>query len=98
MNGGNVTFTDLSRLKQLTNLITNTQYTFTSENVNQILADVWANRDEAKPGAMNREIRVSGSASSGAPTGQGIIDKENLQKYRSPNQLPSRYVWTITTK
>lgn len=63
----------------------------TSENVNQILADLWINRDVARVYDF-RTIELSGT-----PTGQGIADKTNLQAYRTPNNDPTKPLWTINT-
>jgi hypothetical protein len=48
----------------------------TSANVNQILADVWANRAIQPTWVRNISLNNAGS---GAPTGQGIVDKAALQ-------------------
>lgn len=50
-----------------------------------------------KPDDANN-INISGSVSSGAPTGQGITDKDNLQAYRSPNNDPTKSLWTVSTR
>lgn len=65
----------------------------TSANVNQILADLWANRDESKPYNF-RNIALNG-AGSGAPTGQGLTDLAALRAYRSPNNDPTKNLWVI---
>ena len=67
----------------------------TSANVNQILADLWINRDVVRVYSF-RGI-VLNKAGSGTPTGQGITDKTNLQAYRSPNNDPTKDLWTIST-
>lgn len=69
----------------------------TSENVNQLLADFWANKDIAKVGNA-RTIDLFGETGTGAPTGQGLIDKAALQTYRSPNNDPAKNLWTVTTR
>jgi len=69
----------------------------TSNNINQILADMWANRDVAKA-TTTRYIDLTGVVGSGAPTGQGLIDKANLQAYRSPNNDSSKPFWTVLTR
>lgn len=71
-------------------------WVYTEAEVNQYLADLWANRDVARPNLSNRAIYLwqSGSAS---PTGQGITDKAALQAYRSPNDDPAFDLWTIET-
>jgi hypothetical protein len=66
---------------------------YTSEETNQILADMWANRDAAKdPSDVYRIIQITGT-----PTGQGLIDKANLQAYRSPNNNAAYPLWTVNT-
>ena len=72
------------------------QTTLTSSNVNQILADFWANKDEVKIRA-ERQIIIN-NAYSGAPSGQGLIDKANLQAYRTPNNEEEYALWTVTTR
>lgn len=71
-------------------------YAFTVTEVNQILADMWANRDHARPEITytGRIIDLTGSA---APTGQGLTDKAALQAYRSPNNDPAQPLWTVYT-
>ena len=64
--------------------------------VNGILAGFWANRDAAKP-RSERVIDLNDNAASAAPTGQGIIDKAALQAYRSPNNDPTKPLWTVST-
>lgn len=73
------------------------QTMLTSANVNQILADFWLNKDEAKAGTT-RYIGITGNAYSEAPTGQGLVDKANLQAYRSPNNDEAYALWTVTTR
>ena len=69
----------------------------TSTNVNQLLSDFWLNKDETKPIA-SRQILINGNAYSGAPTGQGLIDKAALQAYRSPNNDAQYALWTVSTR
>jgi hypothetical protein len=76
--------------------ITLSAIVLTSANVNQLLADFWANRNAPKP-RTERTINLSGKSGSGAPTGQGLIDKTNLQSYKSPNDTYST-VWNVTTR
>jgi len=71
--------------------------TLTSANVNQLLADFWANKDLPKIGTV-RAIDIRGKSTSGAPTGQGITDKAALQAYRSPNPPGTAALWTVTTR
>lgn len=82
-----------------------TGWIWTSTEVNQLLADLWTNRDHSKDNIAwdgitypkpGRGISLN-TVGSGAPTGQGIIDKANLEAYRSPNNDPACNLWTITT-
>ncbi len=70
---------------------------YTSANVNQILADFWTNRNEAKT-RSDRNINLRGAIGSGAPTGQGIIDKAALQGYSTPTPPGTTPNWTVTTR
>lgn len=92
-----LTFTTVRNSTGLSNLLIGSMNTLTSENVNQLLADFWYNKDVSKP-ITTRAINLSGSVTSGAPTGQGIIDKAALQGYRSPNNDGQYALWTVTTK
>lgn len=96
-NSSTVTYSTVRKIKGLGTLSTGTGVTLTSDNVNQILSDLWFNRDEPKPNG-GRTISLTAKAGSGAPTGQGIIDKANLQNYRSPLNDPTKNLWTITTR
>jgi len=89
----------------------NPSYTWTSAEINQLLADLWANRDVFRRpvdaygnywpniGGIGgiRYINLLGSQSTGAPTGQGLIDLQNLRNYITP---PNYYntTWTILTR
>ena len=59
---------------------------------NQLLADLWANKDTAGRDYNTRTINLLGT-----PTGQGITDKTNLQAYRTPNNEVDKALWTINT-
>lgn len=91
------TIPNVTDIKGLCYIYVGTAITLTSANVNQILADFWLNKDEAKARA-NRTIDIRGNAASGAPTGQGITDKGALQAYRSPNPPGTAALWTVTTR
>jgi hypothetical protein len=94
-----ITYPRVIKLKKLTYLIIGTPTVLTSANVNQLLADMWANRDEDKYSTQSvRSITLTGGNGTGAPTGQGLIDKAALQNYRSPFNSPSKAVWTVTTR
>ena len=66
--------------------------------VNAILAGFWANRDAAKTRAERIiDIGKDTPTPNAAPTGQGLTDKAALQAYRSPNNDPTKALWTVTT-
>jgi len=88
-----VSITDVSALTKLS-FLQNSKFTFTTGVVNSILASFWANRAITKID-NNRNIDVRGSVSSGAPSGQGIIDKAALQAYASPIGAT---LWTVLTR
>jgi len=90
-------FSTVINLHSLDYLNVYTTVTLTSDNVNQLLADFWANRDYAKT-ESTRLISIAGSVTSGAPTGQGIIDKAALQAYHSPTPPGTAVFWTVTTR
>lgn len=92
-----LTFPNVTNITGLCHLYIHTTVNLTSANVNQILADFWTNRNAVKP-RSERTIIMSGSPTSGAPTGQGIIDKANLAAYRSPTPPGTDSLWSITTK
>ena len=89
-------FTDLSKCKKICNLNTNS-VVLSSATVNQILAQIVASKDDTRI-LTNRTITLNGSASSGAPTGQGIVDASLLRTYHTPTNAPANAVWTITTR
>lgn len=66
----------------------------TSAQVNAVLAGFCANKDVSKPRG-ERTIKLQ-NPGNGAPTGQGITDKANLQAYLSPNGT-GPMVWTVNT-
>jgi hypothetical protein len=88
------TIPNVTNLLTLTNILVSAL--FDTANVNQILADVWANRDQAKVGGFRR-IDLTRNGASGAPSGQGITDKANLQAYSSPTPPGTAPLWTILT-
>ena len=90
-------FPNVTNITRLCYLQVHTTVTLTSENVNQLLADFWLNRDAPKPRA-ERTIDIRGSSSSGGPTGQGITDATNLAAYRSPDNNPANALWTVLTR
>jgi len=99
--GGNstLTFPNVTNITGISYLYVHNTTTLTSANVNQLLADMWTNRNAAKPSVYSeRRIEIEGSVTSGGPTGQGIIDKAALQAYRSPNPPGTANVWTVNTR
>lgn len=96
IRGANTINYDFTRLKRLCN-VEIAYNLLTSEQVNALLAQIWANRDEPK-GSITRSLNLSGKIGSGAPTGQGLIDKANLQNYSSPCNNPAYLLWTVTTR
>lgn len=94
-----ITHPSVAKLKRLTNYIVSSPCVLTTANVNQLLADFWANRDDDKYTTQTiRVINLMGGTGTGAPTGQGVIDKANLQNYRSPWNDPAKALWTVTTR
>lgn len=77
----------------------NASWVWSSAEVNQLLADLWASRDDDKTNEYGwakptRHIKLNTSGS-GAPTGQGITDLANLRAYRSPGNIGTNALWTI---
>ena len=89
-SGNSVTAVNITNLTKLCYYYISGQ-SLTSANTNQLLADVWANRNVAKTYTY-REMTFTGT-----PTGQGITDKTNLQAYRTPNNEGDKALWTINT-
>jgi len=80
--------------------ITLSGWTYTAAEVNQLLADLWANKDSDRSGCViNAGYRCAYFNFEGiaAPTGQGITDKNNLNAYRTPNNDPLMPLWNIVT-
>lgn len=92
-----IVYPNTTNIHGLYSLVVPVTCTLTSENVNQILADFWANRNYAK-GGTQRIINIAGNATSGAPTGQGITDKDALKLERSPNPPGTAALWIVTTR
>lgn len=92
-----VTYPNTTNIKGLSYLTVSTTARLTAANINQLLADTWLNRNEAKANS-NRVLNLFGEFSSDAPTGQGLIDKAALEAYRSPNGDVSKSLWTVTTR
>ncbi|MFA5049195.1 MAG: hypothetical protein WC516_09290 [Patescibacteria group bacterium] len=93
-----LSYSNVTNIPNLSDLYVNSLVTLTSENVNQLLADFWLNKDSTGKIWATRSINIAGSASSGSPTGQGIIDKAALQAYRSPTPPGTAALWTVTTR
>lgn len=80
----------------------------TEAEVNQWLADLWANREEVRTWFKNtvgtfygigwRDSEMSLNVSSAVPTGQGIIDRKNLNTTVNPAAPGNGVRWTITTR
>ena len=90
VSGNTITVPNVTNVTKL-GYLQITGFTPTSANVNQILADIWTNRNVARV-YNSREIYLNGT-----PTGQGLTDKTNLQAYRSPNNDGAYSLWTIST-
>ena len=90
-----VTINDLSLCTAL-DFINLTHQNLGTATANSILAFFWANRNSAKYSSASgyRGIHLSGIA---APTGQGLVDKANLQAYRSPDNAGTAPLWNVTT-
>ena len=92
------TFIDMPQVSYIYTLTTSIYGPpFTSTQVNQYLADFWANRDEPKPFSSTRYLDFQGNTDTGAPTGQGITDATNLAAYKSPDDT-GPVVWTVLTR
>lgn len=91
------TYSSVAGLPAMADFTISAGYVITSANVNQLLADFWANRNAAKTGST-RLIDLQGSASSGGPTGQGILDAEALRAYSSPTPPGTASLWTVNTR
>jgi hypothetical protein len=89
---------DFSRAKKIYYIYLSTNYVLSSATVNKILADVWYNKDQFRNNTVTRTLNLLGHASSGAPTGQGLVDKANLQNYRAPFNQTTNPVWTLSTR
>ena len=96
-----IVYENVTNLKKLHYLYIGAATVMTSANVNQILADIRANKDELKPPSNNidilRELYLVGAATSQPPTGQGVIDLAYLRTYRSPSNDALYSLWTINT-
>jgi hypothetical protein len=88
--------TRLNTFTQLGRLVVDT-WTFTAIQLNQLLADVWANRNAVKGGQTTEREMHFHYNSSAAPTGQGITDRDALRLYRSPTPPGTAALWTILT-
>jgi hypothetical protein len=76
-----------------------TTWAYSSAEVNQILADVWTNRNQDKTNVVSSPVTtrqiILNHAGFGAPTGQGITDRDALRLYRSPTPPETAALWTI---
>ena len=80
-------------------------WVLTEAEVNQYLADIWANREVVRTHYKNtvadgvgfRSIALAAQPTSAAPTGQGVTDKTNLNATISPAVPGDGDAWTVTT-
>jgi hypothetical protein len=72
-------------------------WVYTAAEVNQILADKWADKDAMPSNAFTYRWLKLDQVGSAAPTGQGIIDAAALQTYHSPTPPGTAAHWTIET-
>lgn len=97
----------LSLMTKLSYFYAPSTWQLTVTEVNQYLADIWANREVVRTHLKNtvgatysvgyRSIDLSRNALNAAPTGQGITDKNNLNATISPAVPGNGVAWTITT-
>lgn len=89
----------LNNHPKISSFTPNPSWIWTSAEVNQLLADVWANKDDNKTDTdgFTTPYRSIGfnTVGSGAPTGQGLTDLAALRAYRSPNNDGAYALWTI---
>jgi len=90
-----VKITNVTNIKGLRRLVIPQSIPFSAANINQIAADFWLNRNEAKIGATTRILNLMGHVLTEAPTGQGITDIEALRTYSYPQGV---VVWTVTAR
>ena len=90
-----LTFTNVTALKQLCVLKFSPAQVCTEAVINQILADFWTNKDEAK-GSANRIIDLRGAVHNNAPIGQGLTDAAALAAYHSPTPPGTAALWTVS--
>jgi len=92
-----ITYDDLSKLRDLSNLNIGALPVLTSIQINKILADFILNKDIPKT-QTTRIITITGAVGTGAPTGQGATDKGILAAYRTPLNDGAYSLWTVTTR
>ena len=98
----------LASMPKLCYFIAKYDWVLTEAEVNQYLADIWANREVPRSHYVNtnaggdwtkaRGINIGNNVLSSAPTGQGLIDKANLQATVSPAVPGDGVAWTIQTR
>jgi hypothetical protein len=94
LGGSNTIRTTIVTSQTLLSYLLNTNQTFSTSEVNTILAGVLANSGIAKPSTA-RVIDLRGTISSGPPTGQGITDKNTLLSTITP---PGTITWSVITR
>jgi hypothetical protein len=92
---------------KLCNFYTPTTWVLSETEVNTYLANIWANREVVRTYLKNtdgtsygegyRTIDLNANVGSSAPTGQGIIDKNNLNTTINPATPGNGVVWTVIT-
>jgi hypothetical protein len=96
---GSVTkLTRLTGTPILSYLKTPDNWQYSAAEMNQLMADLWANKDNAFSATYSERLfDFTQNALSKAPTGQGLTDKTALEAYRSPNPPGTAALWTINT-
>lgn len=89
---------DLLNNKQLQMFIAG-NWVLSSAEINKYLADFWTMKDEVKLNdSTYRYIDLIAAVGSGSPTGQGLIDKANLQAYRTPTPPGTSALWVVYSR
>lgn len=70
-------------------------HAFAATEVDNLLAAMWTNKDAAKP-LTQRTIDLDGGGAA-TPSAAGLATKALLQAYRSPNNDPTKSLWTVQT-
>jgi hypothetical protein len=98
---------NVTALTQLSQFIVPTTWILSASEINQYLADIWANREVVRThfkntvgtlyGSGTRNIVLDSNIANASPSGQGIIDKANLQATVNPAVPGNGVVWTVLT-